>query len=437
MGHLNPGLLVLALLASCRSTGVAPPHAPEPAPAPAEALERDGRAPEQEAAARSAKAWVTLQRESFDQLEVQEPRWSLDTTPADDPFGDDGAFFRERGIVAPRGYRASVRFGRDGWLTAEAYTRDPSTPFAALFELTQDPARPQNRALRLRSPAHTDAIIVRTTRPLPRQYRVSLRVGGASFGDGSGRNGYDGDESAGPWRLGDDGKPAPAITDNGYYWLAILDTTPRPHNNVWIHHHRKIVIDSDNHLPPPWTAIWTGSGYLPSGQHPLMMFALDGKAPADPWTGRPFIAFAGGSWQRAAELAAQGVDLPVRAADAYLPGGWYRAAIERTGGSYVLETSGTFRFGGTRTYRSPPLDMARHCVWHYNNEPSASADSAAPASLAPSCVDEEPPPGMSRGPAQWPAHGHWPDYVFFGDPHINYYEGSVLYDEIELQVPTD
>jgi hypothetical protein len=42
---------------------------------------------------------------------------------------------------------------------------------------------------------------------------------------------------------------------NGFYWLTILDEVPRPHNNIWIHHHRKVVIDSDNNKES-----WSKSG---------------------------------------------------------------------------------------------------------------------------------------------------------------------------------
>lgn len=45
------------------------------------------------------------------------------------------------------------------------------------------------------------------------------------------------------------------------------------YNNLWIHHRRKVVIDSDNHFPP-WMEIHDDTRFVPSGQRPIMMFAL-------------------------------------------------------------------------------------------------------------------------------------------------------------------
>src|SRR5947199_107768 len=67
-----------------------------------------------------------------------------------------------------------------------------------------------------------------------------------------------------------------ATTHNGFYWLTILDAQPRPHNNTWIHHHRKVVLDSDNNYPP-WMEMFDGNGFALNGEHPIMMFALDGR----------------------------------------------------------------------------------------------------------------------------------------------------------------
>ena len=34
----------------------------------------------------------------------------------------------------------------------------------------------------------------------------------------------------------------------------------------------------------------------------------------------------------------------------------------------------------------------------------------------------------------WPEGEWWPEYFMFGDPHVNYYEGQVLYDDVKLEV---
>jgi len=72
--------------------------------------------------------------------------------------------------------------------------------------------------------------------------------------------------------------------------------------------------------------------------------------------------------------------------------------------------SGRFRYGGQRTYRAT-IDAAAHCIWHFK---------ATPEEKAPGCG--------------WPEEEWWPEYFMFGDPHVNYYEGQVLYDDVKLEV---
>jgi hypothetical protein len=278
-----------------------------------------------------------------------------------------------------------------------------------MLSIVPDPANPSNHVIRLASPAHTDATVVRSSDPLPDRYRVSLRVGFASFGDGrDGLNGYaTGTETALPWRTD------LAKTQNGFYWLAIIDSLPRPHNNSWIHHHRKVTFDSDNNFPP-WTEIFNGQSFVLSGEHPLDMFALDGRGPRTEMTGEPLITYADGQWQPSGAI---------RSVDAYLDHEWYAVSIERSGTIYTMEVSGRFQFGGETTYRAS-IDAAASCVWHYNR--SAAEDASA-------CVDESTFPSLPGFPA-WPAGATWPDWLMFGDPHNNFYMGEVYYDDIRLEV---
>ncbi len=148
-------------------------------------------------------------------------------------------------------YRIEAPFGTAGWLSVAAYSRSNTTNFNDLFQVVPDPMNPQNHVLKVSSPLHTDGTVIRSTAPLPKKYRVCLKVGFASFGDGiaGGLNGYLGGETPEPWLTGD------ATVENGFYWLTILDATPRPHNNIWIHHHRKVTIDSDNNTEA-WTNMW-------------------------------------------------------------------------------------------------------------------------------------------------------------------------------------
>ncbi len=288
--------------------------------------------------------WTVLAREDFESGALPSATFAPDPVPDDGPFSDGGAFFD--GVTPPAAFRASQQFGQGGWLTVESYSRRAGATLAEHVSVVADPAGAANHALRLRSPEHTDGTVVRPTAPLPARYRISLRVGFAAFGDGkAGLNGYDaGSETAGPWWPQED-----ATTQNGFYWLTILDAQPRPHNNTWIHHHRKVVVDSDNNYPP-WMEIWNGSSFVASGEHPIMVIALDGTKTPDPKIGLPFLSYANGAWQASGAI---------RAVDAYLPRTWYRVTIERApsatsgGPSYTIEISGRFasRPDEDRTYR--------------------------------------------------------------------------------------
>ncbi|MBK8479563.1 MAG: hypothetical protein IPL40_00055 [Proteobacteria bacterium] len=362
-----------------------------------------------------AGGWVVSHLEDFETGALGTAAWQPDGYPDDGPFADRGSYFTEQGLAPPSAYRLSLPFGEAAWLTLESSTRDATTTLTTLASVVADPSGGSNQVLRLRSPRHTDATVVRPSAPLPARYRVSLRVGHLSFGDGSGANGYSGGERAEPWR------DASAQTDNGCYWLAILDSRPRPHNNIWIHHHRKVVIDTDNHLPPPWVEIWNGQSFVASGKHGLTMFAIDGRDRAldadRVEIGKRFVTYAAGQWQREAELDA------IRAVDAYRPATWYDVRITRDGGRYTLEVSGDFAYGGRQHYRAT-LDAATACVWHYN-QPGETATSG--------CLDAASWPAVTG--AVWPAGVGWPDYFMFGDPHTNYYEGEVYYDDVRLELP--
>jgi hypothetical protein len=314
--------------------------------------------------------WVTLGAEDFEATTIPPPAWVTDPVPDDGPFADGGSFFRSKSVTPPAAFRSTTPLG---FLTIESYSRSKST--TGLAAVVPDPAGGMNRVLRISSPAHTDATVLRPTDALPDRYRISLRVGYADFGDGRGNNGYSGGETAEPWSSDD------ATAENGFYWLAILDALPRPHNNVWIHHHRKLCIDSDNNRDA-WTAIWDGTSFKPSGEHPVMMFALDGAGTEEDLTGPPFIPYSNGAWQPSGTI---------RAVDAYKASTWYRVSITREGSRYTLSVDGDFRYGGQKTY-------------------TASIDSTSIF------------------------HAGAPEWFVLGDPHANYYEGAVYFDDVKLEV---
>lgn len=113
----------------------------------------------------------------------------------------------------------------------------------------------------------------------------------------------------------------------------------------------------------------------------------------------------------------------MRAVDRYLPGRWYSLSIERNDAGFVVELSGEFRHGGQRSYRAA-FPLVEHCLWHYNRPGEQARDA---------CLDELPLAGAGSPAPQWPATGAWPDWFFFGDPHTNYYEGTVYYDDVRLE----
>jgi hypothetical protein len=42
---------------------------------------------------------------------------------------------------------------------------------------------------------------------------------------------------------------------------------------------------------------------------------------------------------------------------------------------------------------------------------------------------------QGRSYETWPPDSSYPDHFFFGDPHINYYEGIAEFDDLKLYVP--
>ena len=104
---------------------------------------------------------------------------------------------------------------------------------------------------------------------------------------------------------------------------------------------------------------------------------------------------------------------------------WYRASIERDGDVFTLHVSGDFKYGGPHASYTAVMDAAARCIWHYNQTPLASDSD---------CVDNGHYPSLPTESALWPAGSAWPDYFMFGDPHNNFYEGKVYYDDIRMEV---
>lgn len=403
---------------------------------------RAAAAPERTAA--QAIRWRLVHHETFD-LPFAAPVWIEDTYGDDsayhvDDFDEDGAFFTERGgstFVANlrrfRSFRSSSRYGDDGWLTVEAYGRDsdrdgiPETggQFASV-----------DGAARLTSTRHYDGAIIRSTDPLPARYRVEVTVsdiafGGARDGDWTQRgkvNGYDGDEVADPWLFRDDDPtPRSATTQNGLYFLCITDyDRPAPHNNVFIHHHRKVVMDTDNNhydtaadspVQGTWSKVWNPQTQRgePDGSHYVSMLWLDGESFGNDWYGNRFVSFTPVGWETSEPIFT----------DKYVDGERYRFAIERDGDRYTMSVSGRFYYGGITTYRASREFRESPVTWHYNQ----TSGEYAPAD------HDEVRRYSGAEHHTWPAGSAYPDYFLFGDPHINFYEGTAVFDDLDLYLP--
>lgn len=345
--------------------------------------------------------------ESFDASIRCDGAWSEDPVLDHGPFSEGGKYFASIKDQIPQAYRQRFTLGKHRWLTAELYTRDAGRQACDMVAVVVDPTDPNNQVLRVESFDHTDGVIIRSSEPLSEHYTVKVRVGFPQFGTGSGMNGYShGDEQAEPWL------DASAVLENGFYWFGLLDTQPLPHNNIWLHHHRKFVIDSDNHYPV-WMEIFDGNDFVESGKHPVMVFAIDGKGGARINNGRPFLAYSNQQWQPSGA---------VRAVDAYLSDTWYSVEFTRTPTHYHFTIEGEFYYGGHTTYRGS-IEIRENCVYHHN-QPNETVPEH--------CIDESYFSELGQKYKHWPADRGYPDYLFVGDPHINYYEGSVLYDDFEL-----
>jgi hypothetical protein len=425
MSHLSR-LVPVALLAligasaACRSLGESPPLRAQAG-----------------AGAPRAVGWKLVHHEAFNRPFEEPERWVEDTYGASSPyhvdaFDEDGEFFAERGgarftegLQKFRSFRKSYAYGEGGWLTVELYGRDSDRDGVPE---TGGKFVSQNGKARLISTRHYDAAILRSTEELPARYRIEVTVSSVDFGGkidaswtrGGKINGYDGDEVADPWRF-QDGDPAPrqAITDNGVYFLCISDyARPAPHNNVFIHHHRKVVMDTDNNVNKgtSWSSVWnplTGKAEM-EGSHYAGLVWLHGDEWGSDWTGNEFLSYTPGGWK----------DGPIFA-DQYLDGGTYTFAIQRDDDGYTLSVTGRFRYGGETTYRASRAFRGPPPVWHFNRT----------AAEYPGETVNQVKTFGGKTLSTWPAGVGYPEYFFFGDPHINYYEGTAEFDDLKLYLP--
>ncbi|WP_236541044.1 hypothetical protein [Spiractinospora alimapuensis] len=341
--------------------------------------------------------------------------------------------------------RRSFSLGDDGWLTAELAMREGS----AEPSFTQDSV-PGSEAVGLfDSPAHDGGVVLRSTDELPEEYRVEMTLRTIDFGgQRDGEWDYDGlvngytpsdCKTNFPWAAsGDFSRPEcewfDVTTDaNGFYFLSIMDyDRPAPHNNVFIHNHRKVVMDGYNRYE------YTGNGLRycdidsgelqpyewGSGNGVNMLFMTDDRRYADQ-PGTEYVMPSECGTEVGGGIVSQ-VDLMPEA----MPDRDYQFAVERRDDSYVLEVSGEFRHVGEQTLRyEQPFDDGENPIWHYN-QTSEEYDGQYNADW------EYPSPnGTYVDDDVWPEGSAYPDYFLIGQPHMNFYEGSASIDDVRLYVP--
>lgn len=405
--------------------------------------------------------WRLVHEETFEKsLTDSSTSWVIDPLGKNSPWatdhlGDDGDFFHINGgdefrkqLRSFQIYRKRFRFGENGWLTAELAARGHSKG------KPDNPPSLQSGKLNGRSvgllidPDSFDGVVIHPTDALPIRYRIEYELvayefGGSRKGDwkrGGRINGYrnDGVQTTHPWSWGHD--KTISLSDeqwpnvrgaNGFYYLAIVDyPNPAPHNNVFIHTHRKVVIDSYNVQGPGGWEVCdpVAKTYSISDDNVLhMFFAIPGSSLESKAVMQTECGIAYGNESGRTQFVGVAKMRPE-----LMPGKTYRFAIERDAKGYTLEASGDFASIGQHTFRYHRDFIAEgRPIWHYNQTPEEYDGSFEK-------------PWTYKGPFgdiaidhSWPKGSAYPDYFVIGDPHLNYYAGTAAIGPIRLYVPAN
>ncbi len=383
--------------------------------------------------------WKLVYHETFDALIIEPCEWTEDTYGDTsqwqvDIFDEDGAFFRSQfgnefdtELHKFRSFRKSFTYGDDHWLTFELYGRDENkdgTPESGSTFINFE------GKAKLISRRHTDGGIIRTTNELPEIYKIEVTVSRVDFGgdkDNDGNwtengkfNGYNGDEIASPWRKNwNKTEWLESWHENGLYYACIVDyKNPAPHNNVFMHHHRKVVMDTDNNNYDggAWSSIYNPNSHQfeEDGSLYANLVWLNGENFGTDFTGNHFSSWTPAGWQTE--------EWNTNFADKYLPNAEYTFTIERTPDYYTVSISGNFFYGGDTTYIGKKNFREFPVVWHYNRNDEYDGSKNEVKEYNGHAFDT------------WPEDSYYPDYFFCGDSHINFYEGSAEFDNIKLWV---
>jgi len=408
--------------------------------------------------------WKLIYHESFDEsFDSDAVPWTRDPLGPESPWNvgpldDDGEFFKCSGGDAFRRqldtfhtYRKRIPFGRDNWLTLELAARDSDKngmpEYSTSFKtLTLENGETVGHMV---VGAHDGGLVLRSTEGLPRHYRieyelVTLDFGGSRYGSWTFDGKFNGHptnaaiKTSHPWAwTGGDRVSRPyeewfeVTHHNGFYYLGIMDyLNAAPHNNVFIHTHRKVVIDSytvyredrggANDICNPVTKeyyrdmdnnlnmLFFGPGFTTQSSH---MQETPCGVVYENDSGRSTVVSAG---QLLPEL---------------MPTKRYSFAIERDETGYTLEAKGHFRYIGEYSHRyHRDFIQDGRPIWHYNQTPEEYDGSFDKVS------DFSGPFGAHVVSNNWPSKSAYPDVFIIGDPHMNYYEGSASIDNLRLYV---
>lgn len=410
----------------------------------------------------AAGEWKLLYEETFDRPVNDTAKWVKDPLGKKSPWhvdsrDDDGDYFKVNGgrdfekmLRTFDLYRKRLRFGEQGWLTAEFSARDvdkdgrpDNPPLLSTATLTSG-----KTVGHIQVPEHQGGLIIRPTKPLPSRYRVEMelvmiRFGGTYYNQWQYEkktNGYEpaGTKTPAPWTWGPSDlyrRPPSDWPDvriaNGFYYLTIVDyKNPAPYNNVFIHSHRKVGIDAYNVMQTAGgydTCNTVKKEYYPTNDNTINMIFF---TPGDfSQSGGVTVTDCGVATPKDpghSQFTAAGQIQPE-----IMPEETYRFAIERDETGYTLEAEGVFRFAGRKKLRyRRDFVQDGFPIWHYNQTPP-EYDGA---------FNEK---WTYKGPygeiteESWPKGSAYPDYFVLGDPHENYYEGWAMVDDIKLFVPSN
>ncbi|UJF17775.1 hypothetical protein L0B53_12130 [Vibrio sp. SS-MA-C1-2] len=420
--------------------------------------------------------WQLVEHETFDRpFTTENADWLEDKGGETsswyiDDFDDFGKVWNKisdpqftKNMGSMKIFRQRVVFSDNGWLTAEVAAQDKdadgkpdSKPKAHTVKLANGES-----GLKLDEPSWDSGVIIRPTKPLPAQYRVEMTLRKIDFGgkrNGSFEyedkfNGYSKPSDCKtnfPWTF--KGSPEDktrcashnVTQENGFYYLTILDhANPSPQGNPGIHLRRKVVVDGyfsdaewsqDNGVCNPKTGeIYGIQDSTFNGVNAIFVLGNKfRKAPFNEYFFRTACGDYRGDEQWGTDNKYTDILTSAELQPELLPEKSYTFAVERDEGGYTIEMTGPFRHVGQTTlrYHHKFIEEDRP-IWHYN-QTAEEYDGQFNGELTHN--------GYAAKHIQkniWPKGSAYPDTFIIGDPHLNFYEGSAIIDDIKLFVKSE